>query len=113
MFNNYNDVYEFEIDDELYKDYLESDHTKNLTFKKISQQDLQNIANYKFKNADIVQEQIGDCYFLAGLGAIIDRNPGLLKETIKWNGEHYQFLAPFFTMNLLIPGKNFIKSSII
>jgi hypothetical protein len=27
--------------------------------------------------------------------------------------EHYQFLAPFFTMNLLIPGKNFIKSSII
>jgi hypothetical protein len=29
------------------------------------------------------------------------------------NGEHYQFLAPFFTMNLLIPGKNFIKSSII
>jgi hypothetical protein len=36
-----------------------------------------------------------------------------LEELISDPREHYQFLAPFFTMNLLIPGKNFIKSSII
>jgi acyl transferase domain-containing protein len=38
---------------------------------------------------------------------------GLAATAINWGREHYQFLAPFFTMNLLIPGKNFIKSSII
>ncbi len=75
MLNTQYDMPLFKIDDELYKYYLEPDNKQSLTFKKITKKDLLDITHCNFKNSDILQEEIGDCYLLAALGAIIDRNP--------------------------------------
>ncbi len=39
------------------------------------------------KLSDIKQGAIGDCYLMAGLGSIVDKDPGVIKRAIRDNGD--------------------------
>ncbi|MCC5013547.1 MULTISPECIES: C2 family cysteine protease [unclassified Legionella] len=56
---------------------------KTIWFKKLSTKELQELVNTdQYQLKDIAQGGIGNCYFLAALSAIVDRDPGLLKNMI-------------------------------
>jgi magnesium transporter len=102
------------------------DHSKNITkINKHFRYHLHRLGRYGEKTSQIRDIQLGlqriISYILQTAAQELEHETkknleSLTKELeflASFEREHYQFLAPFFTMNLLIPGKNFIKSSII
>lgn len=71
----------FNINAEDEQDFWGAD--KTIWFKKLSTKELQELVNvdhYQLK--DIAQGGIGNCYFLAALSSIVDRDPSLLQNMI-------------------------------
>jgi hypothetical protein len=51
------------------------------------------------KLADIQQDSFGDCYYIAVLGAVADKTPGVIKNAIKYDAKSQSFNVTLFGAN--------------